>query len=96
MTFDDYDGPQLLSIVEYQAAEHRYTLGPGTREALLAYFGTINRGEGFGNGRSARQLFQNMTELHAIRTAETADPTTAVLETLLPADVPTQEGNDLP
>jgi hypothetical protein len=92
LTFEDYDGPELLSIVQLQADEHRYTLGPGTAEALLAHFEAVDRGEGFGNGRSARQLFQSMTERHALRTAEIADPTPDDLITLGPQDVPEPGG----
>jgi len=36
--------------------------------------GGIARGEGFGNGRLARQLFQSLTERHALRTAAIGDP----------------------
>ena len=43
---------------------------------------------GFGNGRSARQLFQTLTERHAQRTATLANPTTQDLIELLPQDVP--------
>jgi hypothetical protein len=88
LTFEDYDGPELLGIVQSQAAEHRYWLGPDTERELLRYFETMDRGEGFGNGRSARQLFQTLTERHAIRVSTMADPTPADLENLIPADVP--------
>ncbi|WP_240500873.1 hypothetical protein [Streptomyces albus] len=53
------------------------------------------RGDGFGNGRTARQAFQLMTERHAQRLAEgdlaTLDLAAAdsdVLTTLLPQDLP--------
>ncbi len=88
LTFEDYLPAELVAIVELQSEEHRYTLGPGTEEALLDYFSTIDRTEGFGNGRSARQLFQALTERHALRIAELGDPTTEQLTTLLPEDVP--------
>jgi SpoVK/Ycf46/Vps4 family AAA+-type ATPase len=88
LTFEDYDGPELLGIVQSQAVEHRYSMGPETERELLRYFETMDRGEGFGNGRSARQLFQTLTERHAIRVSTLADPTPLELETLIPADVP--------
>jgi len=88
LTFEDYLPSELVSIVALQSDEHRYTLGPGTEEALLEHFSTIDRSEGFGNGRSARQLFQALTERHALRIAELGDPTTGQLTTLLPSDVP--------
>jgi hypothetical protein len=88
LMFEDYTTAQLAAIVEHQAGEHRYELAPGTREAIEAYFGSLHRDAGFGNGRSARQLFQNLTERHAQRVAELLAPTTADLTELHPADVP--------
>jgi predicted AAA+ superfamily ATPase len=94
--FEDYTGPELVRIVEHQATSHEYTFAPQTTEALHDYFEKVERGEQFGNGRSARQVFQRMTERHAQRVAElgmsavdlaAADP--ELLTTLLPADLPT-------
>ncbi|MCX4768731.1 right-handed parallel beta-helix repeat-containing protein [Streptomyces sp. NBC_01285] len=68
--FDDYSPPELVRIVQYQAARHEYACAPETVEALHDYFETLPRGERFGNGRSARQVFQRMTERHAARVAE--------------------------
>jgi len=88
LVFDDYSGEQLACIVEHQVAENRYELGPGARDALVHYFNLLHRDIGFGNGRSARQLFQTLTERHAQRTADIQDPTTQDLIELLPDDVP--------
>ena len=91
LTFEDYSGPELLGIVRSQAAEHRYSLGPGTEQQLLRFFEEQVRDEAFGNGRSARQLFQTLTERHAIRVSAMADPSPDDLETLVPEDVPSLE-----
>ncbi|MEU2246867.1 right-handed parallel beta-helix repeat-containing protein [Streptomyces sp. NPDC019224] len=91
LVFDDYDAEQLAGIVARHAAEHRYELGEGTAEALREHFDGLVRDETFGNGRGARQLFQQMTERHAGRLADLPEPTTAELVTLLPADVPEPE-----
>ena len=88
LLFEDYSGDQLAAIVEHQVAENRYELGPGVRDALARYFSALPRDTGFGNGRSARQLFQTLTERHAQRTAEIQQPTTRDLIELLPDDVP--------
>jgi len=88
LVFDDYSGEQLACIVEHQVAENRYELGPGARDSLVRYFDELPRDIGFGNGRSARQLFQSLTERHAQRTAEIQNPTTQDLIELLPDDVP--------
>ncbi|MGI5182472.1 right-handed parallel beta-helix repeat-containing protein [Dactylosporangium sp. CA-152071] len=87
LTFDDYTAGELVSIVEYQAAEHRYTLGPATLDALRLHFEDVDRGPGFGNGRYARRVFQRMTERHAARVADLADPTTDQLTELAPQDL---------
>ncbi|HEV2635923.1 MAG TPA: right-handed parallel beta-helix repeat-containing protein [Actinocrinis sp.] len=88
LVFDDYSADQLTGIVEHQVAEHRYELGPGARDAITGYFSVLHREIGFGNGRSARQLFQALTERHAQRTADLPAPTTQDLVELLPEDVP--------
>ncbi|WP_043254173.1 right-handed parallel beta-helix repeat-containing protein [Streptomyces sp. Tu6071] len=95
LSFEDYSSAELVRIVEYQATRHEYTCAPQTLEALHNYFETLPRGERFGNGRSARQVFQRMTERHAQRVAEldlgpaglaAAEP--GLLTVLLPDDLP--------
>ncbi|MEU0965938.1 right-handed parallel beta-helix repeat-containing protein [Streptomyces sp. NPDC005917] len=88
LLFEDYESAELVSIVEYQAAQHRYELTPTARTELLALFETMPRGEGFGNGRSARQLFQEMTERQAQRVAELTAPTSDQLISLEAHDLP--------
>lgn len=88
LMFDDYGSEELGRIVEFHAAKHEYELPDDTREALLRYFGDLVRDERFGNGRTARQIFQRMTERHAQRVVELVEPTTDDLVTLLPDDLP--------
>ena len=88
LTFDDYTPAELVGIVEHQAEQHQYTLAPSTGDGLREHFEALTRGEGFGNGRTARQVFQNMTERQAQRVADIAVPTTDDLVTVLPADLP--------
>jgi nitrous oxidase accessory protein NosD len=88
LTFDDYEADELVRIVEFEAHRHEYSLTLATREALLDHFDTLQRGEGFGNGRAARQVFQEMTERQAIRVADLALAVTEDLVDLLPADLP--------
>ncbi|MFI5838821.1 right-handed parallel beta-helix repeat-containing protein [Catenuloplanes sp. NPDC051500] len=88
LTFDDYSTDELVSIVQYQAADHEYHLGPDTIDKLRRYFDSVDRDEGFGNGRFARGVFQHMTEQHAARVAELESPTTAQLTVLGPEDLP--------
>ncbi|MGC4747912.1 right-handed parallel beta-helix repeat-containing protein [Micromonospora sp. DT201] len=87
LTFDDYTTDELVSIVRHQAADHEYHLTPEAVEGLRRYVDVAARGEGFGNGRFARGVFQRMTERHAARIADLAVPTTAQLTTLEPQDL---------
>ncbi|MYT71724.1 MULTISPECIES: right-handed parallel beta-helix repeat-containing protein [unclassified Streptomyces] len=88
LLFEDYDTPELVSIVEHHAERHQYRLTDSAREALSAFFEATPRGERFGNGRTARQTFQAMTEGQAYRVAEMAAPDETDLITLRPQDLP--------
>ncbi|MEV5753692.1 right-handed parallel beta-helix repeat-containing protein [Actinoallomurus sp. NPDC052308] len=88
LLFEDYGPEELVRIVDFNAREHQYELPERTRESLLAYFGSMVRDDRFGNGRTARQIFQRMTENHAKRVVELEAPTTEDLVTLLPEDLP--------
>jgi hypothetical protein len=88
VTFGDYGPEELLRIVEQQAEEHEYRLGPGATEALLTYFTAFPKGPTFGNGRTARQTFEAMVERHAGRVAQFAEPSTDDLTLLYPEDLP--------
>jgi hypothetical protein len=88
LMFEDYTAAELVAIVEYQAGEHQYELSADARTALSQLFEELPRGEGFGNGRSARQIFQAMTERQAHRLSELGAPTPAPLVSLEAADLP--------
>ncbi len=70
LTFDDYSSTELVDIVMHQAQTHQYQVPDATKSALSAYFDRAVRGQGFGNGRFARQVFQDMTERHARRISD--------------------------
>jgi AAA+ superfamily predicted ATPase/nitrous oxidase accessory protein NosD len=93
LVFDDYSPGELAEIVAHNAASHRYQVPAATYDALLDLFAVGDRSEGFGNGRFARKVFQEMTERHARRIAEQiADGSSAVsnedLSILIEADLP--------
>ncbi|MDH2393570.1 right-handed parallel beta-helix repeat-containing protein [Streptomyces sp. HNM0663] len=90
LIFDDYSSDELMEIVRCQAARHQYRLPDETLAALVEYFDGIERTEHFGNGRTARQMFQRMTEQHAQRVAELLDPGTDDLTILRPQDLPSR------
>lgn len=88
ITFGDYGPEELLRIVEQQAEEHEYRLGPGAADALLKYFTELPKGAAFGNGRTARQTFEAMVERHASRVAQVAEPSTDDLTLVYAEDLP--------
>ncbi|WP_127502256.1 right-handed parallel beta-helix repeat-containing protein [Actinoplanes solisilvae] len=88
LQFEDYLAGELVGIVRAQAVDHQYQLGPGTEEALAEQFDRRRVMPRFGNGRSARQVFQEMTERQAQRVGAMADAGTDDLMTLLVDDLP--------
>ena len=88
LVFEDYGDAELVRIVEWHARAHQYEIAEETSDRLLGYFGSLPRDEGFGNGRTARQTFQWMTEQQARRLVDDADSSTEDLVTLLPQDIP--------
>jgi len=88
LRFDDYNADELVRIVRHQAEQHQYQLPEQTLGVLLTYFQQMVRDERFGNGRTARQVFQQMTEQHAQRVAELDAPDAETLTMLLPQDLP--------
>ncbi|MGW5236327.1 right-handed parallel beta-helix repeat-containing protein [Streptomyces nodosus] len=79
LLFADYTSAELVSIVEHHAQRHQYELTADAHRALNAYVERIPRNAQFGNGRTARQLFQRMTERQALRVAELVSPDSAQL-----------------
>jgi AAA+ superfamily predicted ATPase len=88
VTFSDYSAAELVEITRRQAAEQEYQLAPETVTALLGYFAVLPKGPSFGNGRTARQVFETMVERHAVRLAQLSEVTTEQLQLLLPQDLP--------
>jgi len=88
VTFQDYSSAELVEITRRQASDQEYELSEATAAALLEHFALLPKGPSFGNGRTARQVFETMVERHAVRLAQLADVTTEELQLLLPEDLP--------
>ncbi|WP_348541400.1 hypothetical protein [Streptomyces sp. SAI-090] len=88
LTFADYSSSELVSIVEHHAQRHRYELTTAARKALAEYVERIPRNAQFGNGRTARQIFQQMTERQALRMSDLIAPDPAQLMQLDEQDLP--------
>ncbi|MFE6054944.1 right-handed parallel beta-helix repeat-containing protein [Kitasatospora sp. NPDC056446] len=85
--FRNYSPEELVTIVERAAGAHGYELADATVEALGTHFTRMPRGADFGNGRSARKVFEEMVDRQASRLAELAEVTDADLPLLLPEDL---------
>ena len=70
IVFPDYSTEELVAITHSFGAEHRYELGQGCDETLREIFDGVPRGEGFGNARFARTLFEQALNAHALRLAD--------------------------
>ncbi|MEW1757339.1 right-handed parallel beta-helix repeat-containing protein [Streptomyces cyaneofuscatus] len=85
--FENYSVDDLVAIMESMCAQHQYELGEGTAEALAAHFGAMDRDAGFGNGRAARGVFEEMVDRQAVRLSAQAQVSERDLRLLLPDDV---------
>jgi stage V sporulation protein K len=92
ISFPDYSTDDLLEITRRLAAEHQYELGLGADEALERIFAGAARGEGFGNARYARTIFEQALNRQALRLARLEG---AALEELSRDEVTTLEADDL-
>src|SRR5687768_531104 len=88
IVFPDYTTDELLAITAKFALDHEYRLGEGSERALVAIFDSARRGEGFGNARFARTIFEQALNTHALRLASGTPgaPTTEELMLLTPED----------
>lgn len=86
--FPDYTDQELVAILELICEKGKYELAEATKAACLAWFGQHQRGQGFGNGRLARNLFEAMVARHATRLVDVTDPSDAELMLLQPEDLP--------
>ncbi|GAB2938668.1 MULTISPECIES: right-handed parallel beta-helix repeat-containing protein [unclassified Streptomyces] len=85
--FENYSVPDLVAIMESMCGQHQYELGEGTAQALAAHFGAMDRDAGFGNGRAARGVFEEMVDRQAIRLSAQTQVSEHDLRLLLPEDV---------
>jgi stage V sporulation protein K len=103
IVFPDYTTDELLAITRKFAADHEYRLGEGTERTLRELLDAARRGEGFGNARFARTLFEQALNAHALRLSARQDAKTLPIEELMmltPEDLlaaarAVGDGNDL-
>ncbi|MFE9386525.1 right-handed parallel beta-helix repeat-containing protein [Streptomyces sp. NPDC007025] len=90
--FANYSVPELVTITESMCEAHHYRLDPSTLDALAQHYERMPRDAGFGNGRAARQVFEEMVDRQAYRLGSLDNPAEADLSLLLPEDVSDSSG----
>ena len=88
IAFPDYSNDELLAIFAAQAEEGGYRCSPEVSARVEAWFRAQPRGKGFGNGRLARNLFEEAVGRQASRIVALAAPTDEQLGGFLPEDIP--------
>jgi stage V sporulation protein K len=82
IVFPDYSTNELLAITSEIAARNEYRLAPDAERELREIFDRVQRGEGFGNARFARTLFEQALNAQALRLAEQNDLATVDADAL--------------
>ena len=69
LVFPDYSDEELIAITDLFADQNEYRLTGDAHEELDRIFGQAQRGEGFGNARYARTIFEQALNAQALRLA---------------------------
>ncbi|TDV34589.1 right-handed parallel beta-helix repeat-containing protein [Actinophytocola oryzae] len=85
--FANYTPDELVTIVRSQCRRHDYRLDETAELALLLYFEKIPKDGTFGNGRTARKVFESMADSQASRLA--------MSDSVAPADLALLTADDL-
>lgn len=90
--FPDYDGEELFAMFEIRCKSNGYKLSPESEEKAEELFNTLyaDRDDNFGNGRTVRNLFEDMVMHQSNRVATMETPNKDDLMTFMPEDF-TQE-----
>jgi hypothetical protein len=86
--FPDYSTDELLAILHSLGQRGGYRFDPGARDRARAWLEAIPRDKGFGNARTARNLFEHAVATQALRLGPIEAPSDDQLTTLVAEDVP--------
>jgi SpoVK/Ycf46/Vps4 family AAA+-type ATPase len=87
ITFEDYSADELRRIFESMTRSADFEPRPETLERFDRLAADQARGEGFGNGRWARNVLDSAIARHAWRLRDVERPTLDQLRTLVPEDL---------
>ncbi len=85
--FPDYSNDELWQIFVMTGERAGYHPDEGAEAAVKAWFDSVPRDKGFGNGRLARNLFEDAVARQAGRVVTIEDPSDEDLTTLTEADI---------
>ena len=88
--FPDYTDDELVGIFRTLCEDNAYRLDEASEARLREALTVQPRGRGFGNGRVARNLFEDCVTRQASRVVDVKSPTNEQLMTLTAHDVPEQ------
>ncbi len=86
--FPDYTTDELLAIIDGLGHKGGYHLDPGARARARLWLDAVPRDKGFGNGRTARNLFEHAVATQATRLVAHEHPSDDELTTLVADDLP--------
>ncbi len=86
--FPDYTTDELVAIFELLVTQAQYRCDSSAKEKVRRYFQRQQRGPGFGNGRLARNLFEQTVAHQASRVVALTQPSNDDLMAITAADVP--------
>ncbi len=86
--FPDYTTGELLTIIDQLGERGGYELDAGGREQARRWLDSVPRDKGFGNGRTARNLFEHAVATQATRLVTVEHPSDEQLTMLTAADIP--------
>lgn len=92
ITFADYTDDELVDIFVRLAADADYEVGQACRDRFREILAATPRGEGFGNGRFARNVLEAAVGRHAWRLRNVESPTIQQLREVLPEDLSDVDG----
>jgi hypothetical protein len=87
IAFDDYTDDELTEIFGRLAADSDYAPTDACLDRFRELLRATPRGEGFGNGRFARNVLEGAISRQAWRLRDTPEPTVDQLRELLPEDL---------
>jgi SpoVK/Ycf46/Vps4 family AAA+-type ATPase len=92
--FPDYDTDELLAIFDMRCRQGGYDTTHEARAKVRSHLDAAPRDKGFGNGRVARNLFEEAVARQASRIVTIDDPTDDQLRTLEADDIPDHRATD--